>query len=953
MKLRLYLFALAALFLSFQIEDPFNTKLREPFILPNGVTKNDYLPNTVIIKLKQTQAKSINSMGVPARTQLEKKGINIVKMDALFPNTTSNNKSAGTFALGPKNELNQIYIATYEGSNSIEEVINTLQQDAQVEYAEPSYIHYTHATPNDPFLNSQTHFTRMQVSQAWDIAQSAANILVAIVDSGSDLDHEDLAANIYYNQADPINGRDDDGDGFVDNFAGWDFVGLSATTMIPDNNPNVTSDSTQHGVHVSGLVSAVTNNAKGIASIARDAKLLIVKTGADNNARAIYKGYEGIKYAVDMGAKIINCSWGSSASGQFGQEIINYAVSSGALIIASAGNDNNNVPNYPASYPGVISVSAVANNDVKSSFSNYGDKVDIAAPGTSILSTLNNGRYGYMSGTSMSAPLVSSAAALLWAMRPDLTGEQIGEHLRMASDPINDLNANHFDWLGKGRVNVLNAIQNKYYSVRFENPIIQDPSNGSRLPGVELALYFDFKNYLDPVDGLHVQISSVSPFLEVLTPSASIGNLASLGIRKQVGPIRVRVLPNAPANREVSLKLNYTANGTSFTASEVFTFEIALDYLNVNINKISTTFASNGRLGYSKADGKGGLGFVYRDESMLYEASLLIGKSSTQVSNNTRNEGNYNEDFVKVINASKVALSDADFEATATFNDEKAMSPLNLIVKSKIQAYEKAPFDKFVLLNYEIINNGLTDLEGIYTGMFVDWDLDVSNNNATQYDPVNKMGYVYAMRNKDFPYGGVKLLSLNTDPIYAPFSYQRAGDPLADGKFTQMEKFAALRDGISLTQLGTTGNGLDVMYIIGSGPYKIPAGKSVTVSYAFLAGDNLNDLQQVSQQAQLKYTENIEKQAEKENVSANSLGQNYPNPVQSLTQIPLKLVERTVVKLQLTDLQGRVIKTLVNTTLDAGLHLIPFNAQGIPAGVYIYEVKAGSYKKALKMVVVK
>ncbi len=952
MKYKLYLFLVLGLFLSFKFEDPFQRVTRKPFELPKGITERDYLPNTIIFKLKTPQRKSAGQMALPASQYLDDKGIRITSVNNVFP--TSNvqrNTGRQVSANMPETTLDNIFVAKYEGGSSIVEVINTLLKDEQVVYAEPSYIHYIQNIPNDPLLNNQVYFEKMQVKPAWGLNISAANILVAIVDSGSELAHEDLAANIYYNQKDPVNGRDDDGDGYIDNYAGWDFVGLSASTMIADNDPNVTSDTTQHGVHVSGLVSAVSNNSKGIASIARDAKLLIVKTGADNNARSIYKGYEGIKYAVDMGAHIINCSWGSVASGQFGLDIVNYAVSKGALIVASAGNSNHSLPNYPASYPGVISVSALGNNDVKASFSNFGDKVDIAAPGVSILSTLTRNRYGNMSGTSMAAPIVSSAAALLWAKNPNMTGEQIGEYLRMASDPVNDLNGGYPDLLGKGRVNILNALQNRYYSVRSNNIRIQDPSQGTRNAGSELGLILDLKNYLDPVTGLNVQISSLSPYLEVLTPNLSIGNINSLAGRTNIGPVRVRVLPNAPANQEVTLKLTYSGNGASFQESELFSFEVALDFLNVTVNKIGTSFSSNGRVGYSKEDATGGIGFIYKDESMLYEASLLIAKSVNQVSNNARGDGKSSDDFQKIEQAKQVLNSDAAFEATATFDDSKAMAPINIQVKSRVQAYNQAPNDKFVLVHYELTNTSAVNIEGIYTALFMDWDLDNSTNNATKFDPLNQLAYAYATKNASYPYVGVKLLSLKTNPIYVPFSYQISTDPLADGKFTNIEKYAALRGGVPYTELGTDGDGMDIMYMLGSGPYQIPAGKSVVVSYAFVAGDNQKDLEQVAQQAQIKHIQNLEKDKIIENINAINLGQNFPNPVVDQTQIPVKLPESANVKLQVSDLQGRVVKTLWDGKLDAGMHNIPFNVSGLAPGIYIYELRVGSYKKSLKMVI--
>jgi serine protease len=340
---------------------------------------------------------------------------------------------------------------------------------------------------------------------------------------------------------------------------------------------------------------------------------------------------------------------------------------------------------------------------------------------------------------------------------------------------------------------------------------------------------------------------------------------------------------------------------------------------------------------------------------MLYEASLMIGKSATQVSNNARNDGNYSEDFGKLISASKVSGSTAAFEGVATFSDEKATSPIGLKVKSRMLAYATAPDDKYVIVAYEITNTTSADLQGIYTGMFTDWDLDESSSNATQYDAATKTAYAYARKNADYPYAGVKLLTNLAPALYYPMSYQLTGDLLADNKFTVAEKYQALSSGIKATSLGTTGNGYDIMYAIGSGPYNIPANGSILVAYAFISGDNLTDLLNSGNAALTKYSTISTKPTEPtpDEMTGFLLKQNYPNPAKALTNIPFSLAEKTTTKLTVTNVNGKIIQTLVNETLNAGSYSIPFNLTKLTPGVYFYELRAGSYHKTLKLMVVK
>ena len=944
----LFLFILVA----FKQDDPKLLVTTGKFVLPKGVTIKDYVPNTLIIKFKKAGAKQVNSIASSAKTELMINGISIISLNKLFSTET---KTTGTQSLGQNlaPDLSSLYMAKYEGNKNIVTVINALLKDEQILYAEPSYIYHTSFVPNDASFSLQTYFNRLQVAQAWDVLRDAGSVIIGIVDSGSDLQHEDLAGNFFVNAADPVNGIDDDKDGYIDNYLGWDFIGNSASTMIEDNNPDVTSDTTDHGVHVSGIASAVSNNAKGVASIAFNAKLMIIKVGADNNGRTIYKGYEGIKYAADHGAKIINCSWGGLGGGQFGQEIINYAVAKGSLVIAAAGNESTEQPGYPAAYNGVFSVASVNNSDIKSSFSNYGYTVDISAPGSSIYNTLNGNRYGPQSGTSMSTPMVASAAALVKAKYPNYDGQQIGEVLRTTADPIDATNPTFANKLGKGRLNVFNALTQTTSSIRYQQINITDQSNGSRTAGNDLTLNFDLKSFLAPIGGLTVGITSTSQFVQILDPIVTVGSMGTLETKNNIGPVRVKVLANAPQNHDVTFKLSYNGNGGNYTDVEFYTITVNLDYLNITVNKVSTTLSSNGRVGFSKADAAGGLGFIYKDEPMLYEAALMIGKSVTQVSNNARNEGNYSEDFGKLISAAKVSGSKAAFEGVATFSDEKAASPIGLKVKSRMLAYATAPDDKYVIVEYEITNTTSTALQGIYTGMFTDWDLDESSANATQYDAATKTAYAYARKNVGYPYAGVRLLTNAAPAAYYPMSYQLPGDPLADNKFTIAEKYQTLSSGVRTTSLGTTGNGFDIMYTIGSGPYNILANGSMAVAYAFISGDNLTDLLNSGNAAQTKYSALPNKPVEPNGMTGFLLKQNYPNPAKELTNIPFYLAEKSVTQLTITNVTGKVMQTLVNETLNAGSYSVPFNLTKLTPGVYFYELRAGSYHKVLKMIVMK
>lgn len=424
-----------------------------------GQNQSDCVSNTLIVKFKKTHQASTISTSSAEISSLKLKSASINQVKQLFPGhiervlprcsekiSFSSTSDADTFGL---NNIVEIKYCPNAGVD-FKEIEREILRNPNVEYVDRRHIFHTYNTPNDPYYTngSLSYLSQVYAPQAWNILSgSISPIVIAIVDSGSQLNHEDLAANIYP--------------------GGYDLVGCCKNNPTPDNDPNVYSTNATHGVHVSGLASAVTNNGTGVASIAyNNAKLLIVKVSGDDFPQDVVRGYEGIVYAVDHGAKIINCSWGGANPGPYGQNIVNYAMRNDCLVVAAAGNGNLDTGlgyasvDYPAAYPGVLSVASVSNSDIKSRFSNYGTAVSISAPGQDIYSTIYNNMYGYYSGTSMATSIVSSAAALVKMRFPSLTMYQVGEQLKATTDNIDGLNPGYAGLMGSGRLNIYRALTN-------------------------------------------------------------------------------------------------------------------------------------------------------------------------------------------------------------------------------------------------------------------------------------------------------------------------------------------------------------------------------------------------------------------------------------------------------------------------------------------------------------
>ena len=317
----------------------------------------------------------------------------------------------------------------------------------QVRYVEPNHVVRTvEAVPNDPSLSQlwglsntgQTGGTAdadIDAPEAWDLATGDSNVVVAVTDTGVDFSHPDLAAQRWVNTDDPFGGGDQDGNGLVDDWSGWDFV----------NDDNDAFDDNQHGTHVSGTVGAVGDNGVGVVGVNWNVKIMPLKflnaAGSGSTADAI----AATLYAADQGADIASNSWGGGPFDQALLDAIEYGAARGMLFVAAAGNDgrsNETTPTYPANYASeaIVSVAATDHADALAFFSNYGaTTVDLGAPGVNILSTTPGNTYGSFSGTSMATPHVAGAAALLKARFPDASLYGLKNLLLRSVDPIASL----------------------------------------------------------------------------------------------------------------------------------------------------------------------------------------------------------------------------------------------------------------------------------------------------------------------------------------------------------------------------------------------------------------------------------------------------------------------------------------------------------------------------------
>ena len=338
-------------------------------------------------------------------------------------------------------------------------------------------------TPNDPFFSNQWYLAKIRADKAWDKVSSSPDTVIAVIDSGIQIDHPDLRDNIWINQDEiPGDNIDNDNNGFIDDAYGWDFV-----KNVPDPSPKFdeewTSAGVSHGTMVAGIISASGNNGLGVAGVTWKAQIMALKALSDKGEGKTSDVIRAIDYAINNGADIINLSFTSLNYNDALQEAIYRAHRAGVIVVAAAGNEQSagegyNIDEtkiYPACYDGrlvgenmVIGVAATDALDQKTNFSSYGFScVDITAPGISFFNLTTNANLpgadkyydGYWSGTSMAAPLVSATLALIQQANPELSRREVVNILFASTDNISRLNPDYLGKLGNGRLNVNRAVE--------------------------------------------------------------------------------------------------------------------------------------------------------------------------------------------------------------------------------------------------------------------------------------------------------------------------------------------------------------------------------------------------------------------------------------------------------------------------------------------------------------
>ncbi|MCW9094394.1 MAG: S8 family serine peptidase, partial [Ignavibacteriaceae bacterium] len=872
---------------------------------------------------------------------------------------------------------------------------------------EPIPINYLLEVPNDSLYSQQWYLHKIDSELAWDIHKGEDGdslIILSTVDTGCKYIHPDIAQNIWNNLGEDfdgdgktfewngsawvfdsgdINNIDDDGNGFIDDLIGWNFVNNN-------NNPN---DGYFHGTVVSGIAGATTNNLIGVASISYNVKIMPVKSHDDQGLGTNTNKYSSIIYAAENGADVINCSWGSESYSQANKEVIVYATGLGSIIVAAAGNDNIPNPHYPACYPHVISVAGVDSQNVKVPYSQYGAGVDVAAPAPQPIQpfvVMGPAGYGYAnSGTSFSTPIVTGLVGLIKSYHPTWTKDQIVKQLLYSTENIDLINPGYENLLGTGKINAYHALADSNLSITQElkinmmlltNTLKRDTKY--LYPNTVMSFSLRVQNYSHLVDANPLTISLTSNNPDVLIIDGEYtGFIAANSVAELLDEFQIQIAPNAITAID-TLTFNASANLPVVAGS---VFEI---YLIVN--------PSGALVWEGEENGQ--------DYSGEYIKNYLTTHSYQHL---------YTTESILSFNGlDALFLSFGNFGSNGStrtvFNDYQAAQIQEYLEsggKVYLEGGDALGYDQvgnsilLTLFGLASANDGGTNIinslagqnAAITEGMLFTSSTQVSNNYIDKYFP-NSIGTVAFYESG---YGNVAVQSIGTYG-QRTFCFSYALSELADENPPSIRDTLLQRildffqlEPLQLPFAPILISPADSSTVDSNSVFLVWQQSQPAVTRYWLEWDTTDQFSTATIDSAITDTTylfadlqtnkyywwrikafNAAGWSEFSDVWSfsvvitsleddnrlpieYSLKQNYPNPFNPITTIKYSVPQTSKVVIKVFDILGNEIETLVNEEKLLGTYELNWNAANLPSGVYFYQIKAGSFVETKKMVLMK
>jgi hypothetical protein len=797
------------------------------FQFPADFSKENYLPHTIVYKLKATQptptqAKFATTSATINPNLLTQIGASSPKalMPASHPifQQTKNNQYK---KLGERSKrLALIYQIEISHGQDFAAAINLLRQDPAVEYAEPIYTnHKPLIVPNDPLANpanatNSYHLTAIKAYQAWDIQTGNPANIIGITDNSFDLANTDLS--------------------------GQSVAPAGINRDIADGDNDV-SGANPHGSFVALCANAKANNNFGSAGIAYNCKFLPIKVAPNSNLNAYTDGYEGVFLAGAVtGVRVVNMSWGRTGPPSDLEQdyLAACAEDFDVVLVAAAGNQNDTELYYPASYNQyVVSVAATKAGDAKADFSTYNASVDIAAPGQSIVVVTGSP----VNGTSFASPIVAGAVALIRQQYPDLTVEQTVARLKTTTDYIDNLpeNATFKGKLGTGRLNAFRALSDPFKAITLKNYSFSVNKRGFLFHGMTANLVCEFKNHLDALTNLQVTLATTSPYITLTDNQSNIGIVTeNTLVSNSADSFTIQVAPDTPANTIAFFTLTYTDGAYTYTEE----LRVLLNPGRADINPVRLAMDDRGRLAVFDNSFPELNGLNIEDYNLLREAGLMIGVNNTKVSSAVRET-----DFTMYAPLDEAQIGNRLEVSTAYDDITNNSNRIGLQISQKTYSWAEPALERAVVVEYQIKNISAGFLDNVYTGLFADWNINIRGENRAGWRGANAMGYVFDPKTFGV-YGGISILTETDTTASSQRIHYYAIDNAAntirinDG-ITEAERYQLLSGGIARTQAGVSGAGADVAHTIGVRLSDFKLGETRTVAFALIAAESLPELQ--------------------------------------------------------------------------------------------------------------
>lgn len=754
-----------------------------------------------------------------------------------------------------RSELAKIATITSRTASDASEILDLLRVDPRVEWAELRPIRHNDARlnermnrghldapPNDPYYSQQWWLDQIEAPSAWDIVAPDSSVLLAVVDDGVYFGLSELSSSRWdnYAEVDGASGVDDDVNGFVDDLYGYDFIQFDG-----DPTPDPLDGYNSHGTHVAGIAAAARNNWIGIAGVAGGAKVMGVRVGQGGS---IPYGFEGVFYACQNGARVINCSWGGATESAYEREIVNYVRAQGCVIVCSAGNNGSSIPRYPAAIEGVLSVAATTAANTGAGFTNYGPWVKISAPGVHILSTVVDGTYGAWQGTSMAAPIVTAVCALMQKKYPAWTGDQIVTAICNSADPIDSLNDTLAGGLGLGRVNAYRAVSNaevphgvRLASLRFHETV---GDGDNRVEAAEQAfLDVEIVNDLSELEGVtgyvYSQLDSITVVPNELTYPLNMGNgfwwsdFSDPRIRMPAVIDRGAVLPLRLEWRDAQNRVVGRATTTVLLDSTIAVIET---------DALKFALGEQGALGYFDyiRSIPVGPGLALKNElsNALYHGSVFVGVDGKVIDNYYGDSLGTRFDWRALpgVYARTVESNSAPVAVNSRFDDRMLPELERVGVEVSATMLSWPEIENGLVIELTIINRGQNQWQSAHCGLMMDWDLGPASRNFGVHMAGNGILYVHSEL-QTLPMVGIAGLEEDISTAYEIGNR----DEFQQGGLSAARAWQLVTAGIG----GFTAEPRDLSHIAGLTLPSMLAGDSVRKYLAILVGDSPSELQRV------------------------------------------------------------------------------------------------------------